>query len=79
LHAVTFDADTKKPKQTARRMMQMVRDINAANFDGKPVLPVIPAIEVACCPRACPASGASASPTRNNVLLTPECRRGIVV
>jgi hypothetical protein len=79
LHAVTFDADTKKPKQTARRMMQMVRDINAADFDGKPVLPVIPAIEVACCPRACPASGASASPTRNNVLLTPECRRGIVV
>jgi hypothetical protein len=37
-HAATFDADTKKPKQTARRMMQMVHDINAANFDGKPVV-----------------------------------------
>ena len=37
-HAQAYDADTKKAKQTARRMMQMVRDINAANFDGKPVV-----------------------------------------
>lgn len=37
-HAETYDADTKKAKQTARRMMQMVRDINAANFDGRPVV-----------------------------------------
>jgi hypothetical protein len=33
-----YDADTKEAKQTARRMMKMVQAINAANFDGKPVV-----------------------------------------
>jgi len=37
-HVAAFDADTKAAKQTARRMMQMVRDINAASFGGKPVV-----------------------------------------
>jgi hypothetical protein len=37
-HAQPFDSDTKKPKQTARAMMKMVREINAANFNGQPVV-----------------------------------------
>src|SRR5262249_20271000 len=37
-HAATYDADTKMAKLTARRMMQMVQSINAANFDGRPVV-----------------------------------------
>ncbi|HYL92739.1 MAG TPA: c-type cytochrome [Alphaproteobacteria bacterium] len=37
-HAPQFDADTKKAKLTARSMMKMVHDINAANFDGRPVV-----------------------------------------
>ena len=37
-HAQAYDADMKTPKQTARRMMQMVQDINGANFEGKPVV-----------------------------------------
>ena len=37
-HTQPYDADTKQPKQTARRMMQMVQDINGANFEGKPVV-----------------------------------------
>ncbi|MGC2183245.1 MAG: c-type cytochrome [Terriglobales bacterium] len=31
-----FDKDDKKPKQTARKMMQMMFAINQANFEGKP-------------------------------------------
>src|SRR5262249_12624018 len=37
-HVQPYDADTKERKQIARRMMRMVRDINAASFDGKPVV-----------------------------------------
>src|SRR5215471_5585379 len=33
-HAQPFDSDTKKPKQTARAMIKMVREINATNFNG---------------------------------------------
>jgi hypothetical protein len=37
-HAEPFDADTKKAKQTARTMMKMVHEINAANFENRPVI-----------------------------------------
>jgi hypothetical protein len=37
-HAQPYDSDTKKAKQTARNMMRMVREINAANFNGNPVV-----------------------------------------
>src|SRR5215472_18238202 len=37
-HGQPFDSDTKKAKLTARNMMKMVREINAANFDGRPVV-----------------------------------------
>jgi Photosynthetic reaction centre cytochrome C subunit len=33
-----FEADTKKEKETARRMIQMVLDINKANFEGRTVV-----------------------------------------
>ena len=33
-----FDSDTKKPKETARRMIQMVLDVNKNNFEGRPVV-----------------------------------------
>jgi hypothetical protein len=33
-----FDADAKESKKTARKMIQMVMDINRQNFDGKPVV-----------------------------------------
>lgn len=33
-----FDLDTKKEKETARRMLQMVLDINKNNFEGRPVV-----------------------------------------
>src|ERR1700680_1428552 len=32
------DKDTKKPKETARRMMKMVMDINKNTFNGEPVV-----------------------------------------
>jgi len=37
-HAGPFELDTKSSKLTARRMMRMVRAINDANFDSKPVV-----------------------------------------
>jgi hypothetical protein len=37
-HGQPFDSDTKKAKQTARTMMKMVHDINAANFHGQAVV-----------------------------------------
>src|ERR1700688_942593 len=33
-----FDKDDKKPKQTARKMMQMMLDIDASNFEGKQIV-----------------------------------------
>lgn len=33
-----FDKDDKKPKQTARKMMQMMMGINQSNFQGQPVV-----------------------------------------
>jgi hypothetical protein len=37
-HAEPYDSDTKKPKVTARRMIQMTREINAKSFGGRPVV-----------------------------------------
>ena len=37
-HTDAYEADTKRPKQIARQMMQMVREINATQFEGKPVV-----------------------------------------
>ncbi len=34
-HGLAFDKDDKKPKLTARKMMQMVFAINKENFEGK--------------------------------------------
>ena len=33
-----YESDTKKPKETARQMIQMVLDINKNNFEGRPVV-----------------------------------------
>jgi hypothetical protein len=35
-HAEPYDSDTKKAKQTARSMIKMTWEINAANFGGRP-------------------------------------------
>jgi photosynthetic reaction center cytochrome c subunit len=77
-----FEKDDKKEKQTARKMMQMMAAINAANFDGdrevtcyschrgatSPVsVPVIAAAEVASKPEAA-AAPAPALPSADQVL-----------
>src|SRR5262249_29874821 len=37
-HVNPWDSDVKKPKQTARAMLEMVRSLNAASFGGRPVV-----------------------------------------